>query len=257
MKHISILMYHQVGQFPSMREHRATYCDLGRFRRQMKWLQRTGYKVLNLDDAITALKNDEHLQEKYVVLTFDDAYENFYRNAFPLLNELGFPATVYAISGMIGEKAEWLAADGHQTPALMTATQLREVQAAGITVGSHSIHHLHLAELQKSLISREVTDSKAALEDILGVAVNHFCYPYGSHNKTCLEAVKQAGYLSATTCLRAAATRAFDRHALPRKAISFGDTLPGYWWKLVSKNKPKHQPVVIEPISQEKSVLTP
>ena len=40
----------------------------------------------------------------------------------------------------------------------------------------------------------------------------------------------------------------FDAHALPRKAISFGDTLPGYWWKLVSKNTPKQQPIVIEPM---------
>ena len=248
MKRISILMYHQVGKFPTMKQHRATYCDLGRFRRQMKWLRLAGYRVIGLDEAVAALRENSRLGEKNVVLTFDDAYENFYENAFPILTELGYPATVYAIAGMVGKKADWLAADGHATPRLMNAVQLREVQAAGITVGSHSFHHIRLAEQDRKTIDAETVDSKAALEDILGTAVEHFCYPYGSHDRRCVEAVKAAGYATATTCQRAAATARFDPHALPRKAISFGDSLSGYWWKLVGKNEPKQAPVVIETI---------
>jgi len=248
MKPISILMYHQVGHFPNMKEHRATYCDLGRFRRQMKWLGLAGYSVISLDQAVSELRQNRHAEQKRVVLTFDDAYENFYENAFPILGEMGYPATVYAIAGMVGKKADWLAADGHHTPRLMNAVQLRQVQASGITVGSHSFHHIRLAEQDSDTIAQETTDSKAALEDILGAAVEHFCYPYGSHDRRCVQAVKAAGYATATTCQRAAATARFDPHALPRKAISFGDSLPGYWWKVVGKNEPKQAPVVIEAI---------
>lgn len=250
MKRISILMYHQVGHFQSMREHRATYCDAGRFRRQMKWLKLSGYNVLSIDDSLATLRDNSREHERNIVLTFDDAYHNFYEHAFPVLLDLGFTATVYAISSMLGKNADWLAADGHATPKLMTAAQLRELQAYGIDIGSHSAHHLRLAEQKEATIQKEVNDSKAALEDTLGTAVEHFCYPYGSHNETCVRAVKQAGYHSATTCQRAAASADFDPHALPRKAISYGDSLPGYWWKLLSKNEPKSKPVVIEPVQQ-------
>lgn len=230
-----------------MSEHRATYCDVNRFRRQMKWLKLGGYKVLALDDALATLRGGEKTK-KNIVLTFDDAYENFYQNAFPILQEFGFPATVYAISSMLGKNADWLAVERNEAAKLMTAAQLREVQANGITVGSHSAHHLKLAEQSEKVIRKEVNDSKSALEDLLGASVEHFCYPYGSYNKTCMQVVKQAGYHSATTCLRAAATASFDPHALPRKAISYGDTLLGYWWKLVGKNEPGKKPIVIEPI---------
>ena len=248
MKRIPILMYHQVGRFPAMKQHRATYCDLDRFRRQMKWLGLAGYRVIRLDEAVTALRENSRLDEKNVVLTFDDAYENFYENAFPILTEMGYPATLYVIAGMIGKRADWLATDGHDAARLMDAAQLREVQTSGITIGSHSFHHIHLAEQDRQTIAAETADSKAALEDLLGTAVEDFCYPYGSHDRRCVEAVKAAGYATATTCQRAAATARFDPHALPRKAISFGDTLPGYWWKLVGKNKPKQPPIVFEPI---------
>ena len=45
------------------------------------------------------------------------------------------------------------------------------------------------------------------------------------------------------TCQRAAATPAFDPLLLPRKAISYGDTLPGFVWKLWMKDQPKQPPL--------------
>ena len=47
-------------------------------------------------------------------------------------------------------------------------------------------------------------------------------------------------WITATTCERAPATPADDPLTLPRKAIAWGDTLPGVWWKIHVKNTPKH-----------------
>lgn len=243
MSGIQILMYHQIGDFPSMTTHRATYCDYRRFRMQMAYLKLAGYHVLRFDEALKCLRGDAPIPSRAVVLTFDDAYENFYEYAFPELQKHGFPATVYAISSMLGQTATWLAADGHRTPPLMSAARLRQIRSAGIDIGSHSATHVRLAEQDTACIRKEVTQSKQALEDALGEGVDHFCYPYGSHDIRVVEAVAEAGYLSATTCERATVTLADDPLTLPRKAISWGDSLVGVLWKMHFKHHPKRPPI--------------
>ncbi|WP_019139660.1 polysaccharide deacetylase family protein [Noviherbaspirillum massiliense] len=243
MKGIQILMYHQVGDFPEMASHRATYCDHRRFATQMAWLKLGGYQVLRMEEALKCLRGDAPMPPRGVVLTFDDAYENFYEYAFPILQKHGFPATVYAISSLLGQSASWLAADGHATPPLMSAARLRQLHSAGIEIGSHSASHVRLAEQGTEHIREEVTRSKKELEDALGARVDHFCYPYGSHDIRAVEAVAEAGYQSGTTCERAWATPEDDPLTLPRKAVSWGDSLVGVWWKMHFKNISKRPPV--------------
>ena len=237
---ISILMYHQVGRFPPMGTHRANYCDQGRFTRQMGLIARLGYRVLDLDTALACLSGRIPTPARALVLTFDDAYDNFADSALPVLQRHGFPATVYAISGWLGRRAEWFAKDpGRDIPALMSAERLREIQAAGMTIGSHTVNHVKLGESGRSVQELELRDSKAALEDVLGATVRHLCYPFGSFDLDSVRAAAAAGYASATTCLRGAATSADHPLALPRKAISYGDNLIGFWWKLAVKHAPK------------------
>lgn len=237
---ISILMYHQVGAFAPMRTHRANYCDHRRFAAQMGLLARLGYRVLDLDGALECLAGTRPTPPRAVVLTFDDAYENFREYALPVLARHGFPATVYAISGWVGRRAEWFAKDpGRPIPALMSAAGLREIQQAGISIGSHTANHVKLAEVPRDVQHSELADSKSALEDLLGVPVRHLCYPFGSFDLDAIRAAAATGYASATTCLRGAAGPADHPLALPRKAISFGDNLLGYWWKLAVKHAPK------------------
>jgi peptidoglycan/xylan/chitin deacetylase (PgdA/CDA1 family) len=239
-KAISILMYHQVGRFPPMRAHRANYCDAGRFRRQMALLDGLGCRVLDLDRALACLRGEVPTPSRAVVLTFDDAYENFADHALPVLQAHRFPATVYAIGAWLGQPMAWAGKEpGRARPTLMSGARLREVHSAGITVGSHSMHHAKLGEATPEVQRRELADSRAALEDLLGEPVRHLCYPFGSFDLAALRAAAQAGYLSATTCLRGAATPADHPLALPRKAISYGDNLIGYWWKLAMKHAPK------------------
>jgi peptidoglycan/xylan/chitin deacetylase (PgdA/CDA1 family) len=236
---IQILMYHQVGDFPAMQTHRATYCDHRRFALQMRYLKMAGYKVLSMSDAVRTLQDGQAVPAKAVVLTFDDAYENFYEYALPHLRAHGFPATVYAISGMLGKKADWLLPDGHEAAALMSAARLRELPAFDIEVGSHSRSHVRLAGLQADRAREEIFSSKTELEDALGSRIDHFCYPYGSHDRQAMDLLAEAGYRSATTCERAPASRADDPLALPRKAVAWGDSLLGVWWKMHMKNTPK------------------
>ena len=237
---VSILMYHQVGQFAPMRTHRANYCDHRRFAAQMAFLKRFGFRVLGLDQVLAGLRGEAPIPPRAVALTFDDGYRNFIDYALPVLQHHGFTATVYAIGGYLGQPAAWFAKEPERpVPRLMTAAQLRELRGQGIAIGSHTVNHVKLATVSEALQRRELADSKQILEDVLGEEVRHLCYPFGSFDMATVRAARETGYASATTCLRGAAIPADDPLVLPRKAISFGDDLVGFFWKLAVKHAPK------------------
>lgn len=236
---LSILMYHQVGRFKAMRAHRANYCDAGRFARQMALLAYGGFNVMTLDQALAALRGEQPLLPRAVLLTFDDAYAGFIEHALPVLAAHQFPAVVYAISDWVGQRMRWAEqAPGRAEPALMSAAQLRGLKEVGISIGSHGASHRKLADLTPKEQSQELTQSRAALEDLLGHSVHHLCYPFGSFNQATVRLAAEAGYRSAMTCLRGSATGLDHPLVLPRKAISFGDNLFGVAWKL-AKHRPK------------------
>lgn len=246
MSGISIFMYHQVGRFGRVRTHRASYCDVGRFRAQMRALKRLRIPVITMSQAVRALRGQVPMPDRAVVLTFDDGCRNFREYALPILQEYGYPATVYAIAGMVGGQADWLAESGHPTPPLMTWPELRDIHRQGVEIGSHSLNHIRLADRDAATQLREMTDSKARLQDQLGAKVAHVCYPYGAHNQDTLHAAAQAGYDTGVTCQRGAATPSFDPLALPRKAVSYGDNTLGFLWKLYLKDRPK-RPALMRP----------
>lgn len=239
MSGISIFMYHQVGRFPPMKAHRAGYCDVDRFRAQLRTLKWLGVQVLSMTQALAALRGEAPLPERAAVLTFDDGCENFYEHAVPVLQEFGFPAISYVVAGELGKGATWLDGHGRGTPPLMDAARLRELIALGFEVGSHAHHHLKLGEQPLEVQRAELRDSRERLQHELGHDVPHVCYPYGSHGVETLQAAAEAGYSSGVTCQRGAATAAFDPLALPRKAISYGDNALGFLWKLYMKDEPK------------------
>lgn len=240
---ISILMYHQVGDFAPMQAHRSTYCHYRRFESQMAFLHRFRFNVLGMDRALACLRGERPIPPRAVVLTFDDGYENFYEYAWPALSRYGFPAIVYLLSGLIGRPSGWFERDGRETPMLMGRERILELRRLGVDFGSHGVSHRKLAEIDAESVRREVCDSKRQLEALLDEEVRHFCYPYGSHDLDAAAVVAEAGYDSAVTCLRAAATPDFDDFLLPRKAISYGDNLAGFFWKLAMKNEPKQEPL--------------
>ena len=244
MTRVNILMYHRVGHFPGrVKAHGALYCHLPRFKAQMTMFRLLGYRVIGLDEAAAGLRGEAPLPARPLVLTFDDAYVDFLEHAAPVLKAHGYPATVYAVSGLVGATSRWDAGVGPEPAPLMNAAQLREVQDLGFTIGSHSKSHLRLAEQNEACIVEETGASKAALEDLLGRRVDHFCYPYGSHDLRAVEAAAAAGYVTGTTCERAAATPQDDLLTLPRKAVSRGDDVFGVAWKLLAKNTPKRPPI--------------
>jgi peptidoglycan/xylan/chitin deacetylase (PgdA/CDA1 family) len=119
-----------------------------------------------------------------VSLTFDDGFANFYTGAFPALALNGLAATVLIVAGKCGQRSDW----ARQPSALkdrdlLTWSRIRELQAAGIKFGAHTMTHRPLPDLAISEASAEILDSKREIEDRTGAAADCFAYPYGEYTR--------------------------------------------------------------------------
>ncbi|GAH46569.1 unnamed protein product, partial [marine sediment metagenome] len=67
-------------------------------------------------------------------------------------------------------------------------------------IGAHTMNHPDLTRVSSPQVGKEIKDSKAYLEDLLGHPVSMFCYPYGKYNGDLKEIVKGHGFIGARTC---------------------------------------------------------
>ena len=172
VKRIPILMYHSISD---EKEHSHPYYHVNTspavFAEHMQLLREHQYRVIHLHEIETAFQ-DEH-SNKYVVITFDDGFRNFYTSAYPILTKYNFSATVFLPTAFIGD--ERLSFKGKEC---LTWKEVRSMQQSGIQFGSHTHSHPQLSDLSAQEIEREIEQSKYAIENHLGTSVRAFAYPF-------------------------------------------------------------------------------
>ncbi|MDI3260179.1 MAG: polysaccharide deacetylase family protein [Sinobacteraceae bacterium] len=192
---LPILMYHKLGPRPRHVKLKGLYVSAQRFARQLAELRAAGYRSVSFDELPAALAQPE----RCIALTFDDAYVNVLVHGLPLLTRYGFSAIQYVVAEAIGGRNEWDAREGEAPEALMDRVQLREWLSAGQAIGSHGLSHVRLTQVPPARAREEIFASKKKLEDLFGVPVRHFCYPYGDWNPRVRDFAIEAGYASACT----------------------------------------------------------
>jgi len=90
-------------------------------------------------------------------------------------------------------------ASRHHLDRLMTPDELRSLRSGGHVVGSHTMSHPLLPQLDERTLDAELTRSRDLLESWLQVPVKGFCYPNGDHDDRVVDAVRRAGYTTACT----------------------------------------------------------
>lgn len=169
------IYYHQV--FPEQR---------ARFARQMAYLQR-------LTEPIRADRT-EPLRPgvRYAMVTMDDGWSSFVENALPEMRARNIPVTIFVIAGRLGDSM------GEAADHIVSETELRALApdlASGlVSIGSHTNTHACLTTLDRSDAWRELTESRARLEQILDRTVNLFCFPFSMENAEAVELCRAAGY---------------------------------------------------------------
>jgi peptidoglycan/xylan/chitin deacetylase (PgdA/CDA1 family) len=179
------------------------------FAAQISYLRLAGYTTITLDDLARALSGGATLPAKPIILTFDDGYQDFYDNVFPLLKKYRDLATIYIITGKVGHAG------------YMTWDELRELAASPlITIGAHTRTHPDLRALTPEHSWDELAGSKHDLELELGIPVRHLAYPSGDYNASVLAQVEQIGFTTAVTTREGFSERANQLLTLERVRVN-------------------------------------
>lgn len=222
-----MLMYHAVTPGKSAPEW-PWAVSMRRFRDQMDFLAAEGYATPTMGELAAAPAGT--WSGRTAVITFDDGYADNLA-ACDELRKRGLRASWFIVTGSIGETPKWTA-EGRPRGRLLNAGELREMHASGMEIGSHTVNHVRLPELDDAQLAAELADSKTTLEDMVGAAVTSFAYPYGAWDARCAGAVARAGYAAACTTRTGWALRDRDPYRIRRLTVFNHDTAGSFARKL-------------------------
>ena len=203
------------------------------FARQLKYMASLG-DFIGLDDAVSMLAGNEPIDGRYFCITFDDGFRNWATNAVPLLLDAGAMAAFFVVTGFIGTSPEadrdkllGFYEQGDLLMEFLRWDDCRAMNDAGMTIGSHTINHVHLAELDDDAASAEITGSKQTIEKELGRGCDHFCCPFGRENIDYLPdrdpaIAKRAGYRTFLTTRRGPVLEGASAMGIPRDHLLAG-----------------------------------
>jgi peptidoglycan/xylan/chitin deacetylase (PgdA/CDA1 family) len=170
---------------------------------QLRLLARRGYKGTTFDRLVSGPPDGPE-----VAVTFDDAYLSVLELAKPILDGVGFPATVFVPTDYPDRPERPMAWDGidnwlggpHEAELRpMSWDQICALADAGWEIGSHTCSHPRLTSLAHDELERELALSRAKLTERLGRPCRALAYPYGDHDRRVIEAAAAAGYAAAGT----------------------------------------------------------
>jgi len=188
---VPILMYHHITAVPIGNTTCNTtpdrYCVTpDKFESELKLLHDWGYTTISTTLLVQAITRGTSLPPRPVILTFDDANEDNYTNAFPNMKKYGFTGVLYLPYNYLG------------TPGYLTVDQVKEMAAAGWEVGSHTLSHpINFSTLEPAALRSEVVDSRKKLAALLGLPILTFAYPFGDAPNDAVDYVHFAGYIAA------------------------------------------------------------
>lgn len=205
-----ILGHHSIGDFD---EQFTVSSD--EFEWQLQEIARQGLKVIMLSE-LEKMMDAGHVEDKTVVLTFDDGRDDNYTHLFPIVQKYKVPATIFSITGFIGK----IRPSSVRPNPMLSEEQMREMQESGlIDFQPHTVTHPKLTQVSLDEARKEVSDSRLMLERMFSKPCPYFAYPYGRRSLEIEQVLKDSGIRLACTGLRGFVTAESNRMALPRSEV--------------------------------------
>ncbi|MEI8208732.1 MAG: poly-beta-1,6-N-acetyl-D-glucosamine N-deacetylase PgaB [Methylococcales bacterium] len=212
-----VLNYHDIIDAGNINPLNSMDTRVENLEQHIRWLLKSYYKIISVQDVLDAAKGQTKLPKKGVLLTFDDGYQSFYTQVFPLLKKYHVPATV----ALVGSWMEGNVSPQEVSKPLLTWEQLRELTQSGLVeIASHS-YDLHKGvianpqgNLQAAAVSRIYDKARLTYESEenyrkrlhtsllksaefifqhTGTRPRVMVWPYGEYNQPSIEASRQAG----------------------------------------------------------------
>lgn len=214
-----ILGYHGVAQCSRREDEFMLQVPPIKFRAQLELMRSAGFRFVTVAQlARTATAGGP--PAGLAAVSFDDGMRNVFTTAFPILAELGITATVYAPTRWLGGRNPWLGRNGDNV--IMTADELRRLAAAGWELGSHTVNHADLSELDYEGCLEEISESSRVLTEIGGEQVETLAYPFGRWSPQAAAAARDAGLVAAVKT----GSGTWKGYDLPRAMIGSADPFP-------------------------------
>ncbi len=189
---IPIVMYHYVEYVKDQGDTIRKSLDIipSVFEKELKMLNDNQYKTIFVKEVPKILSGDTPYSSRSAVLTFDDGYEDFYTDVFPLLKKYKVKATVYIVDDFIGRKG------------FLNEKEIKEIIDSNLVeIGSHTLDHFYLKKSPKSIATKQIIDSKKILENKFNIKIETFAYPFGAFDQYSLDTVRSAGYTAAVSVI--------------------------------------------------------
>lgn len=231
---LPVLMYHRVG--PAHNDWERRYCvSPKRFAEHMQQLAGRGMHACGLDDFRAWLAGDKELPEGSFLITFDDGFLGVYEHAASVLQAMGWTASIFLVSQLIGKRDEWCLTHNpsEATYPLMAKEQVTAMLGMGFTFHSHTRLHPDLTTLSDNELTTELNLSRVELEEMFGVQVSCLAYPYGCYDERVLYAAIEAGYQMAFSTQPGFNRRDVDLYRIRRLEV-FGTDTPAMLARKVS-----------------------
>lgn len=222
---VPILAYHSISDNLFGFSHPYYQINTTRevFSEQMRWLRRSGYQTTDLQEFLASSSAHNEASKK-IIVTFDDGYRDFLTEAWPVMQQCGFAATVFLTTDRIQDSPQRVEGADY-----LTWQDVRELSAQGVTFASHSVSHPDLRSLGPDQIDYELGYSKEIIEQKLGVPVRSFSYPFPFPEEDrhfvryLVDVLENHGYQNAVSTVIGRAQRRPSGFFLPRLPINSWD----------------------------------
>jgi peptidoglycan/xylan/chitin deacetylase (PgdA/CDA1 family) len=195
------LCYHHVSHQPGTNTSTPEL-----FRAQLLRLRELGYRFLSYDEFVRSAAQGFTGEARSVLVTTDDGNADNWHWAYPILRELGIPATYFIITGEVEDGAPRPTSDtpGSAAPARgqrLRWSELAEMKASGlISVQSHTASHRNVTSMLRKpdaltpFVAGDLKASVDAIRDHLGEAPTGLAWPWGINSRRMRELAVQAGF---------------------------------------------------------------
>lgn len=179
---------------------------IDQFEAHLDELTTGGYAVLPLPVILDALKAGRPLPDRAVAITVDDATRSFYTQAWPRLRAAGLPVTLFVATDPVDRNA-----GTH-----MTWSELRQLQAAGVTIGGLGATTGTLVESTADEARTELRRMAERLKAELGRPPALFAWPEGEYSRALQDIAGEQGFTAAFGLQSGVLHPRADRQTLPR-----------------------------------------
>lgn len=184
-----MLIYHHVAEDTP----RVSSVTAAEFRGHLQYLRDNNFQVIGLDVLIDQLKSGKPIADNAVVITFDDSYENNYTTAHPILQEFGYPYTIFISPGDIDKR----------TGPVMSWQQIKQMSDDGVLVANHAMWHEHMARPEKGeseadwlkRMRQTILDAERRIKEETGQSHQWLAYPYGEFSAKLEQLVQELGFI--------------------------------------------------------------